>query len=116
MELGPVILFTPAFEESVGFYTAVLGVDPVASGSGFAQFHLGGGVFALHRADAAEARHAALHLHLHFTTHDLDELLERTRAAGILPVEGPTEEAWGREADFRDPAGFRFEVTAPRGR
>jgi catechol 2,3-dioxygenase-like lactoylglutathione lyase family enzyme len=110
MRLGPVILFTSAFDESVPFYAAVLGVEPVRNGPGFAEFPLGAGTFALHRTQEPVLANS---LHLHFTVDDLDAVLSRAARAGIRPTEGPTVEPWGREASFRDPAGFPFEVTQP---
>jgi predicted enzyme related to lactoylglutathione lyase len=45
-------------------------------------------------------------------TDDLDAECARLRAAGV-PVDGPHERPWGRDATFVDPDGNVFVLVAP---
>ena len=113
LSLGPLILFTPVFEECRHFYEAVLGTEPQSVHDGYAEYRLGSTVFALHRSDGPAS--PAGRLHLHFATSDLNGVLERATAAGFPPTATPVQQAWGREVHFTDPAGFGFEIVEMPG-
>ena len=56
---------------------------------------------------------SAMHLALRVT--DLDDLLDRLREAGAVPVSGPVQLGGGRLVYCRDPFGVLLELVEPAG-
>jgi len=112
MRLGPLLLFTTAFDETVRFYERLLGVSAQRAHDGYAEISCGPVTLALHRAGSGEA--GAGPLHLHFATDDVEAAAATARDAGALSVSEPQAQPWGREVTVVDPGGFAFELVEAR--
>jgi predicted enzyme related to lactoylglutathione lyase len=113
MRLGPLLLFTPAFDDTVRFYERLLGVPARRIHDGYAEIAAGAVTLALHRSRAGEEGVGPLHLH--FETDDVEAAASAARSAGASAVGEPQVQPWGREVTVVDPGGFSFElVELPR--
>ncbi|RFS80960.1 VOC family protein [Actinomadura spongiicola] len=115
------VVYASAVDRSVGFYQALGLTVRVRGRSGnWAELAASGGLVALHaarpRADGAEtaepdtaASAGAVELCLVSET-PLDDLVQRMGRAGIEPVRGISDEAFGRSVVFADPDGLLIQI------
>jgi predicted enzyme related to lactoylglutathione lyase len=108
-----VYLFTDDLERDRAFYEAALGVKGEMGGPNWCAFHLHGGegrgaTFALHRQ--VEPPIAATKYHLDFRVDGIAQAVERFERAGGSVARGVQDEAFGKSALLRDPAGREFTL------
>lgn len=110
--LNVVYLYVRDFERSVGFYRDVLGI-PLESQPGWAEATLPQGIrFALHATADTSAELGTGTVRLDFEVEDIDEAVERLRAAGVKVGE-IHREVYGSHAEFVDPDGYRLDLFQP---
>jgi predicted enzyme related to lactoylglutathione lyase len=52
---------------------------------------------------------------LNFKTRDLDAIFDQVQATGAEVVQEPTDQSYGRDCAFRDPAGNMIRILQSRG-
>jgi catechol 2,3-dioxygenase-like lactoylglutathione lyase family enzyme len=101
VEVPPALL-----ETCVRFYVEVLGMRRIPNPAGAAWFTFGDGDH-VHLLEGAPRPDAGAHMGL--VVDELDQLLDRARAAGVEPR--ASDDLWGSPRWFlRDPAGNRIEL------
>jgi len=114
-------LITNDVPRLVGFYQAVLGIQPKTSGADYAEFHTGAGVLAVFSASAQEKylpgsaepakNRSAI---LEFKVDDVDAEYARLKDVVKVWVKPPTNQPWGtRSIYFRDPDGNLIDFWSP---
>jgi predicted enzyme related to lactoylglutathione lyase/uncharacterized protein YndB with AHSA1/START domain len=109
-QLDPLLSF-PATDlpRAVHFYTAILGAIPVVEvpDEGFYIFRLpeGDGLIGLHRHEGPLGRPDPGGIWCWFRVADLEEAIDRVRAAGATILDEPSELGPGRHQAFLDPEG-----------
>ena len=110
-----VALNTPRFEESVRFYRAFFGLDPVKLKPGYAKFDVAEPPVNLTLNESAAIAAGALnHLGIEVrSTGAVKEATERLRAAGLATLEEENTDCCYALQDkvwVTDPNGYRWEV------
>lgn len=106
MRLNQVMVSARDLDASIGFYQA-LGLRLIVRSEDYARFECpdGESTFSLHLEPGARGVSETL---IYFEDDDLDGLVTRLKAKGIVFEADPVDQRWlWREAYLRDPAGNR---------
>jgi predicted enzyme related to lactoylglutathione lyase len=103
-----VYVFSPQFDELRRFYEEAIGIAGEPAGPNWV-VPLSGSKFALHR-QIPEDPQDPNPLRLDFLVGDLDQAIDRCKAAGAKLVRGVQDEAFGRSAILQDPEGREFTL------
>lgn len=104
-----VYVFSPEFDELRRFYEAAIGIPGEPAGPNWVAFPLSASKFALHRQMPEDPQDPDL-LRLDFLVSDLDQAIDRCKAAGAVLVRGVQDEAFGKSAILQDPEGREFTL------
>ena len=106
-----IALFTENVQELVGFYTRVLGLEPVIQSADMAIFQLGEAKLLIHyRFPTAEGR-PPNEDHIALGVADLAEASTDLDRRGVRLMLEPRAYPWGRSAYLRDPDGRLWELS-----
>ncbi len=118
------MLYVDDVGASRDFYRDIVGLELTLDAGGYCEFAWGNLVLGLRaRANArsqygevvAPAGAGASH-QVTVEVSNVDALVARLAAAGVVALQPPTTQSWGmRSASFRDPDGHVWEVGAPAG-
>jgi catechol 2,3-dioxygenase-like lactoylglutathione lyase family enzyme len=109
--LAVVYLIVRDMERSRAFYRDVLGI-PLEGDGDWVEADLGGTRFALHDWYEGADEPNRSGIHLDFRVADLEEAVERVRAAGFEARETLRDE-WGAACEIVDPDGYRVYLFQP---
>ena len=109
--IAVVYLIVRDVERSAAFYRDVLGI-PLEGDSDWVEADLGGTRFALHHWYEGADEPNGSGIHVDFRVDDLEEAMERVRAAGY-EVREMMRDVWGAACEVVDPDGYRVYLVQP---
>jgi len=113
MQLAYVIVFVDDMTDSVAFYRDTLGLPLRFSSPGWAEFETGATTLALH---PSSADNPAGMIRLGLRAPDMAACRTQLARAGMRFTREPVEEHGILLAEFANPAGMRFSLSAPPSR
>jgi lactoylglutathione lyase len=118
VDFGYSIVFVSDMQRAIEFYRDVLGLPLRFESPEWTEFDTPGTTLALHRADSPSSAgdpnddNPAGQCHLGFSVDDIDAYHERLTSRGVICVQPPREEDYGRKlAKYVDPDGLPFNLS-----
>lgn len=112
MKLQPVV-YTTDMGRTVGWYEAVLDVDPPFRSDMWTAFPVDGATLGIHHVEGPLPEGSRVHLSL-VATESLESLIERLEGVGIELESGIEDQPFGRSFLLRDPEGNPIQVNEHR--
>lgn len=104
--------FTDRVEETVAFYSAVLGREPDIAHDGMAIFFIGNVKLFIHHSGDADPDGPPNDDHIAFSFDDVDAAVKAVGEKGLSFELAPHDYYWGRSAYLRDPDGRLVEISS----
>jgi catechol 2,3-dioxygenase-like lactoylglutathione lyase family enzyme len=111
MQLVEIAYFTKDVDAMAGFYTSLLGADPVARSEGMAIFMAGATKIFIHRSYTPAQGELPPENHTALAVDDVDSAIQQLSNSGVEVEIPPRDYYWGRSAYLRDPDGHLIEIT-----
>lgn len=123
VKLGYVILYVDSLEKTKRFYGELLGLELRNEFGSYIEYQTGSTILSMNtRAGGREVTMLPIPdglqkcntFELGFVTEQVEELVERVRAAGVPILLEPTEKPWGQKVAYiEDPDGHYIEICTP---
>lgn len=123
LKLGYVILYAENIEKTKHFYGELLGLKLRNEFGTYIEYETGNTVLSFNtREDGREITKLPIPdgisneqtFELGFVTEQVEELVEKLRAAGVRVLLEPTEKPWGQKVAYvEDPDGHYIEICTP---